>query len=304
MIIQLFPLWALALSGIALAWPNYFIELKFLIVPLLMAILLFMGLTLSLDNFKRVLTHTQALLVGVALQFIVMPTSALIIATIMGFSTELTIGMLLVGSVAGGTASNLMCYLAKGDVALSITMTSLSTLLGVVLTPLLVTLLAGQDIEIPTSLLLISLLKIVLAPVVLGLVINTFFHKASMALSPSYPYLSMLAIVIIIAIVVALSANKLAEIGGLVLTGVIIHNAIGLSLGYGVGHLLGFSQAIKRTLAYEVGLQNSGLASALAIQFFTPAAALPGTLFSIWHNISGSLLASYWRKETEQQSQD
>lgn len=300
MIIQLFPLWAIILSGIALLQPNAFIALKTFIVPLLMIIMLSMGLTLSIDDFKRAFIKTKPLVVGILLQFIVMPATALGIAVAFGFTQDLTIGMLLVGSVAGGTASNLMCYLAKGDVALSITMTSLSTLLSIVLTPLLVTLLTNQDIHIPTQLMLLSLLKIVLAPVIFGLLINTYLAEKSKRISFVYPYISMFAIVIIIAIVVALSAPKLAQTGGMILIAVMIHNAIGLSAGYGVSALCGFSRPVCRTIAYEVGLQNSGLATALAIQFFTPVAALPGTIFSIWHNISGSLLASYWtRKDSE-----
>lgn len=297
MLIILFPVWALLLSTVAYFQPQFFIGFKSYIIPLLCLIMLSMGLTLKLKNFKQVISNRRALIVGVALQFLVMPIAALIITKLFGFDNELTIGMLLVGSVAGGTASNVMCYLAKGDTALSISMTATSTLLGVVLTPLLVVLLVGEGVDIPVQAMLGSLIKIVLVPVSLGVLLNTFLSNKVAKVQPLLPYISMFTIVFIIAIVVALSAGRLAEIGFVLVVAVMLHNTIGLTLGYSVTRLLGFDEKVCRTIAFEVGLQNSGLATALAIKFFTPVAALPGTLFSIWHNVSGALLASYWSKK-------
>lgn len=297
MVIQLFPLWALLLSVAAFLQPALFVDLKSQIVPLLTIIMLAMGLTLSPADFKKVLKNTKAIGVGVLLQFLVMPIAAFIIALSFGFDTQLTVGMLLVGSVAGGTSSNVMCYLAKGDTALSISMTAISTLLGVVLTPFLVSLMIGESVDVPVASMLLSLFKIVLLPVAVGVLINTFFGNTIRKAEPILPYLSMFAIVLIIAIVVALSSAKLVEVGLIVVAAVVIHNAIGLTLGYWVTHLLGFDKRVCRTIAFEVGLQNSGLAAALAIKFFTPLAALPGSIFSVWHNISGSLLASYWSRK-------
>jgi len=297
MVIQLFPLWALLLSVAAFLQPALFVDLKSQIVPLLTIIMLAMGLTLSPADFKKVLKNTKAVGVGVLLQFLVMPIAAFIIALSFGFDTQLTVGMLLVGSVAGGTSSNVMCYLAKGDTALSISMTAISTLLGVVLTPFLVSLMIGESVDVPVASMLLSLFKIVLLPVAVGVLINAFFGNTIRKAEPILPYLSMFAIVLIIAIVVALSSAKLVEVGLIVVAAVVIHNAIGLTLGYWVTHLLGFDKRVCRTIAFEVGLQNSGLAAALAIKFFTPLAALPGSIFSVWHNISGSLLASYWSRK-------
>lgn len=297
MIIQLFPLWAVLLSVLAYLQPDLFVPFKGYILPLLMTIMLAMGLTLSPKDFKQVGKNTKAVGVGVLLQFLVMPITALIIATMFGFDSELTVGMLLVGSVAGGTSSNVMCYLAKGDTALSISMTAISTLLGVVLTPLLVSWMIGTSVNVPVQSMLLSLVKIVLVPVAIGVLVNTLAHSLVRAIEPALKYVSMFAIVFIIAIVVALSADKIASVGVLVAAAVVIHNAIGLLLGYWVTALLGFDKRVCRTIAFEVGLQNSGLASALAVKFFTPAAALPGSIFSVWHNISGSLIASYWSKK-------
>lgn len=297
MIIQLFPVWAVLLSALAMIQPSFFIDFKGYILPLLMIIMLAMGLTLSASDFKRVGKNGKAVAVGVLLQFLVMPITALLIATMFGFDSELTVGMLLVGSVAGGTSSNVMCYLAKGDTALSISMTAISTLLGVVLTPLLVSMMIGTSVDVPVQSMLISLVKIVLIPVALGVLINTFAHQLVRKAEFVLPYVSMFAIVFIIAIVVALSSEKIAAVGALVAVAVILHNGIGLTLGYWVTYALGFDKKVCRTIAFEVGLQNSGLASALAVKFFTPAAALPGSIFSVWHNISGSLIASYWSKK-------
>lgn len=297
LVIQLFPLWALLLSVLAFLQPELFFGIKGQIVPLLTIIMLCMGLTLSLRDFRNVLANKKALLVGVLLQFSVMPLVALGVAWLFGFDAELTVGMLLVGSVAGGTSSNVMCYLAKGDTALSISMTAVSTLLGVVLTPVLVALLIGQSVDVPVQSMLVSLLQVVVAPVVLGVVLNALAGGLVRRVEPVLPLLSMLAIVLIIAIVVALNAEKMAQIGAVVALAVVLHNSCGLLLGYGITALLGFDRKVCRTIAFEVGLQNSGLATALAMKFFTPAAALPGTLFSVWHNISGSLLAGYWAKK-------
>jgi len=296
MLILLFPLWALLFSGLAYFQPQLFAGFKSNIIPLLSIIMLSMGLTLKIQDFKQVLFNRRALVVGVCLQFFVMPLTALLITKLFSFDTELTIGMLLVGSVAGGTASNVMCYLAKGDTALSISMTVTSTIFGVVFTPLLVALLVGQGVDIPVLAMLIGLVKIVLVPVSLGVILNTFLYDKVINIQPFLPYVSMFTIIFIIAIVVALSAASLAEIGPLLVLAVILHNTTGLVLGYSVTRLMGFDEKVCRTISLEVGLQNSGLATALAIKFFTPVAALAGTIFSLWHNVSGAILASYWSK--------
>jgi bile acid:Na+ symporter, BASS family len=295
-ITNLFPLWAIVFSATAYWSPQTFTGLKGYIVPLLMVIMLAMGLTLRGVDFSNVLKNKKAVLTGLILQFTIMPLVALLVSLILGFSPELTVGMVLVGSVAGGTASNVICYLAKGDVALSISMTAISTLIGVVLTPLLVELLAGKAVEVSVAGMLMSLLNIVMIPVVLGIVINSFFHAVTHKIEPVLPLISMLAIVLIIAIVVGLNAGQLKNIGPIVALAVVLHNSIGLCLGYWLCRLLGFNEKTCRTIAFEVGLQNSGLATALAMKFFTPASAVAGTLFSIWHNLSGSCLAGYWSR--------
>ena len=301
-ITQLFPVWAILFAVVAYLSPSLFVELKTQIVPLLTIIMLAMGISLSPKDFLNVAQHKKAVGVGVVLQFLIMPLTALLISYLLGFSTELTVGMVLVGSVAGGTSSNVMAFLAKGNVALSISMTAISTLLGVILTPLLVELLVGETVDVPVSAMLMSLVKIVLLPVGLGVVINTFAHKAVAKVNALLPLISMIAIVLIIAIVVALNAENLNQVGPMVALAVILHNGFGLTAGYYCCRLLGFNESTCRTIAFEVGLQNSGLATALAMKFFSPASAIAGTIFSVWHNISGSLLAGYWASRKESQA--
>ncbi len=299
-ITRLFPLWALLLSVVAFMLPTLFTDLKSFIVPLLTLIMLSMGLTLSVSDFKFVVEQKRAILLGVILQFTVMPILAFVIGKSLGLDDALLVGMVLVGSVAGGTASNVICFLAKGHVALSITMTAVSTLLGVIFTPLLVELLAGQTVDVPIQGMLLSLVKIVLLPVGIGLLLNSLLKSTIDKVSSLLPLVSMAAIVIIIAIVVALNANNIATIGPLVAVAVFLHNAIGLLSGYWGARLLGFNETVCRTVAIEVGMQNSGLAVALSMKFFSPLSALPGAIFSIWHNIAGSLLAGYWSSKTRE----
>ncbi|MDK6769305.1 ketopantoate/pantoate/pantothenate transporter PanS, partial [Klebsiella aerogenes] len=207
---------------------------------------------------------------------------------------ELSAGMVLVGSVASSTASNVMIYLAKGDVALSVTISSVSTLVGVVATPLLTRLYVDAHIQVDVMGMLLSILQIVVIPIGLGLIVHHLLPKVVKAVEPFLPAFSMLCILAIISAVVAGSASHIASVGLVVIVAVILHNAIGLLGGYWGGRLFGFDESTCRTLAIEVGMQNSGLAAALGKIYFGPLAALPGALFSVWHNLSGSLLAGYW----------
>jgi len=296
--LQLFPLWAVISSAIAYLNPSLFTGFKSSIVPLLMFIMLTMGLTLKPADFIRVVENKKAIGLGLVLQFTIMPVTAFLLSQLFALDTHMLIGMVLVGAVAGGTASNVLCYLAKGDVALSVTMTAVSTLIGVFMTPLLTNLLIGQNVDIPVLSMLSSLAKIVLLPLLVGVTLNYVFATVIEKIHSKLPIIAMLAIIFIISIIVALNQQKLQSLSLLIVAGVMFHNLIGLMLGYWAPKKLGFDEQICRTVAFEVGMQNSGLAVALAIKFFTPAAAIAGTLFSIWHNISGSLLAGYWQKKS------
>ncbi|MCR4536325.1 bile acid:sodium symporter family protein [Shewanella xiamenensis] len=301
---RFFPLFALLGAGTAYLMPAWFSGLKTSIVPLLVVIMLSMGLTLDLQDFTNAFKQKRAVITGLILQFTLMPLSALVISLLLGLNRELTIGMVLVGSVAGGTASNVICYLAKGDVALSITMTALSTLVGVVLTPLIIQLLIGEMVAIPLVDMLVSLVKIVLIPVTVGVVLNHFFKPQVAKLAPALPIISIVGIVLAISIIVALNAGQFAQVGPVILLAVFLHNGLGLALGYTCCRLLGFSHTVCKTISIEVGLQNSGLATALCIKFFSPVSAVPSAIFSIWHNLSGAMLAGYWASRVRQATDD
>jgi BASS family bile acid:Na+ symporter len=292
MFLKLFPLWAplAAAAGFLLAGP--LAGWGGAIVPLLTVIMLCMGLTLKPRDFVAVGGYRLAFLAGLLLQFTVMPLMALLIATLFRLGPDLTVGLVLVGSVAGGTASNVMTFIARGNVALSVAMTATSTLAGVVMTPLLLSLLVGTTVDVPAADMLASLFRIVLLPVLIGVTINSLTPQVVRKLAPALAPLAVLAILTIIAIVVALNAGHLREVALAVVIATLLHNVSGLLLGYGAAKLLRFEPAICRTIALEVGMQNSGLATALALKFFTPVAALPGAIFSVWLNITGSVFAS------------
>jgi BASS family bile acid:Na+ symporter len=294
----MFPLWALL--GSLLAWwlPNWFIPLKPSIVPLLGVVMFGMGITLTGSDFLEVLRRPFAVLLGISLQFLLMPFAAWGLASLAGLSPQLAVGLILVGCSPGGTASNVICYLGRGDVALSITLTTTSTLLAVVATPLLTLLYAGKTVPVPALDILITVFKIIFIPVLLGVLANHYFHRALSPLYRVFPLLSVMTIVLIIMIIVALNHDNLANVAGGVAAVVMLHNLTGLLCGYWLPRWLGRDKRECRTLAIEVGMQNSGLAVALAVKYFSVTAALPGALFSIWHNLSGSILAAVWRRET------
>ncbi|MTD41344.1 ketopantoate/pantoate/pantothenate transporter PanS [Erwinia sp. CPCC 100877] len=291
---RLFPLWALLLSLLAYAMPATFTPIGPWVSPLLMLIMFGMGVHLRLDDFRRVLSRPAPVAAGIFLHYLLMPLAAWLLAMLFRMPPDLATGMVLVGSVASGTASNVMIYLAKGDVALSVTISAISTLVGVFATPLLTRLYVDADIQVDMMGMLLSILQIVVIPIGLGLVIHHLFPRLVKRLEPILPVFSMVCILAIISAVVAGSAANIATVGPVVILAIILHNAIGLLGGYWGGRLFGFDESTCRTLAIEVGMQNSGLAAALGKIYFSPLAALPGALFSVWHNLSGSLLAGYW----------
>ena len=296
---QLFPLWAILLSVAAIIARDSIALLEPAIVPLLAGIMFLMGLTLEKKDFQRIIAQPQPVMVGVILQFVLMPILAITLANMLELSTQLTAGMVLVGSCAGGTASNVIAYLSKGDVALSISRTIASTLIGVVATPFLCAFYLSETIAVDSISMLISILQMVLIPVVAGSLVNHFQRPVVLKIEPALPSIAIVLILIIIAVIVALNAERLPQVGLLTLVAVILHNSLGLAGGFFVSRLFGFNLRQSQTIAIEVGMQNSGLGVALALQYFSATAALPGALFSIWHNISGSLLAARWsRKRT------
>ncbi|MDA7782287.1 bile acid:sodium symporter family protein [Gammaproteobacteria bacterium] len=296
---KLFPILAIAAAATGALRPDSFVAAQFTIIPLLASIMFMMGLTLTRDDAQRIARDPRPVAVGVALQFLLMPILALTLAKLLQLSTPLTVGMVLVGSCAGGTASNVICFLARGDVALSVSMTFVSTLIGVVATPLLSQFYLAEQVAVDELAMIESLLQIVFVPVISGFCFRAVLPRLSAALQPALPLFSVICILLIIGIVVALNAPQLRGIGPLIVLAVILHNALGIAGGFTLSRLFGFDLKQSQTIAIEVGMQNSGLAAALSLQFFSATAALPAALFSIWHNISGALLAGHWGRQRD-----
>jgi len=294
LITRLFPLWAVLLAVAAYYSPHTFTPLGPYVSPLLMLIMFAMGVTLEFGDFKRVLSRPAPVAVATFLHYLIMPLAAWLLAKLFHMPADLAAGMILVGSVASGTASNVMIYLAKGDVALSVTISAVSTLIGVFATPLLTRLYVDTHIQVDVVGMLLSILQIVVIPIFAGLVLHHLFTKTVKRIEPVLPLLSMVCILAIISAVIAASQSLISSVGLVVIAAVVLHNAIGLLGGYWGGKLFGFDETTCRTMALEVGMQNSGLAATLGKIYFTPVAALPGAIFSVWHNMSGSLLAGYW----------
>ena len=262
----------------------------------MLAVIMFaMGITLRTDDFRRVLSRPLEILTGVFAQYAVMPFLGFLLVFVFGATPLIAAGVVLVGSCPGGTASNVITYLARGDLALSVTLTSVSTLLCPFLLPALMYVYAGRWIDVPVADLFISALQIVLLPVLLGAVLRKLLGRKSEAVLPFLPSVSALVIALVVGIIVALNAESIKTIGAAILLIVIIHNALGLTCGYLIAKAMGFGESSARAISVEVGMQNSGLAAALSQMHFGYLSALPAALFSIWHNISGAAVAWLWR---------
>ena len=262
----------------------------------LMLIMLGMGLTLRVEDVRALSSAGRPLLIGVSLQYLVMPVTAWLLSLALNLSPMLALGVILVGSCPGGTASNVVAWLARGDVALSVAMTTASTLLAPVMTPLWVWLIASSWLDVDAAGLLFSVVQIVLLPVLLGLFIRRFWQPPAWVLEGVLPLIAMLAIAWIVGVIVGLNVERLAEIVLPLIMAVVLLNMTGLFAGYGLARLAGQAERTGRTVAIEVGMQNSGLAVVLAMAHFSPEAALAGAAFSVWHNVSGAVLAAWWRR--------
>jgi bile acid:Na+ symporter, BASS family len=286
---------ALSAPGLFLQWGGY--PLVSAIPPLIQIIMFGMGMTLSVADFRRVLTVPHATLVGAALQFGVMPILGLSLARVFGFSGATAAGIVLVGSVPGGVASNVMTYLARGNVALSVTMTAVSTMLSPFMTPLAMTWLAGTFVPVSASTMMWSILQMVVAPVLLGLLANHYLYHRLSGLQRWLPRIAMAAIWAVITITAASTRDQLLSIAVTMVAVVLLHNGIGYVIGYWGARATRLPESAARTVSIEVGLQNAGLAAGLALSVLnSPEAALAAAVFAPTMNITGSMLAAFWRK--------
>lgn len=286
-------------TAVALFFPSSFVWMDTSsITPMLGVVMFGMGLTLSPSDFRPVLQRPKDIMIGEIAQFIIMPSLAWLICKILSLPEELSLGVILVGCCPGGTASNVICYLAKGDVALSVAMTGVSTLLAPILTPALVWMLAGESVEVDIVSMFLSIVQVVILPIVLGLAANHYFKRTTHRIIPLLPMISTLSIAFIIGIIVAHNSSSILACSLIVAIAVILHNVLGLVLGYGLSALTGSEPSRRSAIAIEVGMQNSGLATSLATTHFAmfPMAAVPGAMFSVWHNFSGSIAAQIFRR--------
>jgi BASS family bile acid:Na+ symporter len=284
----------LAAAVLALAFPDALQQINAKVINYLLGVVMFgMGLTLNLNDFKIVFSRPKDVVIGCLAQFTIMPLLAWGLARLFSLDEDLALGVVLVGCCPGGTASNVITYLAKGDLALSVGMTGVSTLLAPLLTPLLTLALAGKSVNVDVWGMLLSILWVVILPIVIGLTVKWLWPRITEKAATYLPALSSIAIATIVAIIIGANASKLLTGGVVIILVVMLHNICGLSLGYLLGRLLRLSEPKKRAISIEVGMQNSGLASSLAtIHFATyPLATIPGAIFSVWHNISGAIVA-------------
>jgi BASS family bile acid:Na+ symporter len=299
LITRYFTFWIIGFSIFTYLYPDPFRKLIYLIPVALGVIMFGMGTTLSGQDFKRVLLRPLDVAVGFFLQYGFMPLAGFVLSNIFGLKPLLAAGVVLVGSCPGGTASNVITFLARGDVALSVTLTSVSTIMSPVLTPLLTYIYAGQWIDVPAFKLFITATKIIILPIALGLGMKALYGEKVMRAVEFLPLVSSAVIIFIVGVIVAANAESISGVGlrtGLV---VIIHNVLGLAVGFGLARLVGMNMKKAKAVSIEVGMQNSGLGVALAGAYFGALAALPAAMFSVWHNISGSALAWWWSRQEE-----
>lgn len=274
------------------SWVNY----------LLMIVMFGMGLTLKLEDFKLVFTRPKDIIIGCIAQFSVMPLLAWILGTLFRLDPALLAGVVLVGTCPGGTSSNVITYLSKGDVTLSVGMTSVNTLLAPFLTPAITYLLLRTTVTVDPMSMFMSIIKVVIVPIALGFIINKLFGKFTQKLVTVLPSVSVIAICLIVAAVVSHNAEKIMSTGAIVFVVVILHNLLGYACGFLLGKLLHMSVSKTKAISVEIGMQNSGLATSLAGTAFPDLAmaTVPGAIFSVWHNISGAILANIYNRWTDQ----
>lgn len=296
---NMMAVWVILLTVIALIYPNLFIWIAPYITILLCIIMFTMGLTLSIDDFKEIFKQPIKVIVLALAQYLVMPIIAVSLVFLFNLPPEIAIGVILVGSSPGGTSSNVMTFLAKGNVALSVAATTVTTLLAPIVTPSLTLLFASTWLDISFSAMMVSILQVVLIPVLLGLGVGSLFRKQVDRVVDVLPMISMTGILGVMTAVTASNVDNILTSGLIILLVVILHNLLGYATGFLLGKIFKFNLADTKTISIEVGMQNSGLATALAVQHFEPVTALPGALFSVWHSLSGAVLANVFGKLKE-----
>ncbi len=295
---NLFPLWILLGASIALIRPEVFTWFSGRAIPIgLGFIMLGMGLTMEVDDFRRVSKTPGPVLLGILLQYLIMPSAGWICAKLFQLPPALAVGLILVACCPGGTASNVINYLARADVPLSVTMTTLSTFVAVILTPLLTKWLAGSIIEVNAWGLFLDTVQVVVLPVVLGLAAKTYLPRITQRILPAAPLVAVIFIVLIVSSIVGLGKDRIINAGPMLIGAVFSLHALGFLFGYLLTKLTAGDEIVARTISVEVGMQNSGLGVVLArSNFADPLVAIPSAISSVFHSLIGSLLAAIWSR--------
>jgi len=295
-----FAAWVILFAFLGFFFPDTFKQFSPWIVTLLAIIMFGMGLTLSMDDFRGVVKRPFDVTIGVLGQFLIMPFLAVLLTRSIPMPPEVAAGVILVGCCPGGTSSNVMTYLSRGDVALSVACTSVTTLIAPIVTPFLVWLFASQYLPVDGWAMFISIVKVVLVPLALGAAFQKLLPGVVKATVHALPIVSVIGIVLIVSAVVGTSKASIVKPGLMVFVVVILHNGLGFLLGFFAAKATGLSLAQRKAIAIEVGMQNSGLGAALATTYFSPIAAVPSAIFSVWHNISGALLANWFARRQQE----
>ncbi|ATH61979.1 bile acid:Na+ symporter, BASS family [Staphylococcus pasteuri] len=294
-----FIFWMLFAAVLGFIFPSHISILGGFVPYLLGIVMLGMGMTIDPKDFKIVLQSPKPVIIGVILQFTIMPTLAFLIAKGFQLPPEIAIGVILVGCCPGGTSSNVMSYLAKANVALSVAITSVSTLIAPFVTPALIYIFAHEWLKVSFASMLWSVVQVVLIPIIIGFVFQKVARRFAQKTATALPLISVIAISLILAAVVAASKTQILKTGLLIFVVVILHNILGYTIGYVLAKVFRMDYKDKKAVAIEVGMQNSGLAVSLATVHFSPLAAVPGAVFSLVHNISGPILAKYWSSRSK-----
>ncbi|MEU1656023.1 bile acid:sodium symporter family protein [Streptomyces griseofuscus] len=291
--VVLFPLLVVAAGVIGLLWPAHFTGWAPAVPWMLGVVMFLMGLTLTPPDFTAIARRPWPVGLGLVAHYVIMPGLGWLVATVLDLPPQLAAGVILVGCAPSGTASNVITYLARGDVALSVSVATVSTVVAPLVTPPLTLLLAGKFLSVDAGSMVVDILKTVLAPVLVGLAVRLAVGRYVDRALRLLPWLSAAAVAVIVLVVISGSAARIKDAAALVFLAVVLHNGLGLLLGYGAGKLARLSRPASRAMAFEVGMQNSGLAASLATAHFSPAAALPAAIFSVWHNVSGAAVAAW-----------
>lgn len=296
---RLFPILAIIVALLSFNDPSALMSWEDAVMPLLAVIMFFLGITLRTHDFKRVWNNPQPVALAVIIQFTIMPLAAIALAKVFSLSEEFALGMIVIGACASGTAANIITFLARGDVALSVCMTIASTLWAFIATPLIIGAITGVALQMDNLSILLTMIQMVFVPLIAGMLITHFQPAFANKVNQYLTDITSGLVLLIIAIVIAVNADEVATLGYTVLAAIILHNLIGFISGYAMGKLTKQTEVTCRTLAIEVAMQNSPLATTMALKSFTPITALPIVFFGMWQYVSGAILAGIWRWLTD-----